>query len=86
MANNGINIGLKSYDDLFKTDEGRKTEEIKPIPLSELKGILYFEKNSFPPIFFNSVQFISWYIFPLFSCNILTLALSILSGILPFSS
>ena len=37
MANNGINIGLKSYDDLFKTDEGRKTEEIKPIPLSELK-------------------------------------------------
>lgn len=37
MANNGINIGLKSYDDLFKTDEGRKTEEIKPVPLSELK-------------------------------------------------
>ncbi len=37
MVNNGINIGLKSYDDLFKTDEGRKTEEIKPIALSELK-------------------------------------------------
>ena len=37
MANNGINIGLKSYDDLFKTDEGRKTEEIKPIKISELK-------------------------------------------------
>ncbi len=37
MANNGINIGLKSYDDLFKTDEGRKTEEVKPIKLSELK-------------------------------------------------
>ena len=34
---NGLNISLKSYDDLFKTDEGRKTEEIKPIPLSELK-------------------------------------------------
>lgn len=28
MANNGRNIGLKSYDDLFKTDVGRKTEEI----------------------------------------------------------
>ena len=37
MANNGINIGLKSYDDLFKTDEGRKTEEVKPIKLSKLK-------------------------------------------------
>ncbi|MGM9552242.1 MAG: ParB/RepB/Spo0J family partition protein [Candidatus Gastranaerophilaceae bacterium] len=37
MANNGINIGLKSYDDLFKTDEGRKTEEIIPMQLSELK-------------------------------------------------
>ena len=37
MANNGINIGLKSYDDLFKTDVGRKTEEIIPMQLSELK-------------------------------------------------
>lgn len=37
MANNGVNIGLKSYDDLFKTDEGRKTEEIVPMQLSELK-------------------------------------------------
>ena len=37
MANSGINIGLNSYDDLFKTDEGRKTEEIKPVKLSELK-------------------------------------------------
>ncbi len=37
MANNGISIGMKSYDDLFKTDEGRKTEEIKPMSLSELK-------------------------------------------------
>ena len=37
MANSVINIGLNSYDDLFKTDEGRKTEEIKPIKLSELK-------------------------------------------------
>ena len=37
MANNGRNIGLKSYDDLFKTDVGRKTEEIRPMQLSELK-------------------------------------------------
>ena len=44
MANNGINIGLKSYDDLFKTDEGRKTEEIKPIAIGELKP---FEQQPF---------------------------------------
>lgn len=37
MANNGINIGLRSYDDLFNTDDSRNTEEIKPIPLTELK-------------------------------------------------
>lgn len=37
MASNGISIGMKSYDDLFKTDEGRKIEEIKPLLLSELK-------------------------------------------------
>ncbi|WP_404815172.1 ParB/RepB/Spo0J family partition protein [Ructibacterium gallinarum] len=44
MANNGINISLNSYDDLFKTDEGRKTEEIKPISISELKP---FERQPF---------------------------------------
>ena len=37
MANNGINIGLKSYDDLFKTDAERKAEEIIPVQISELK-------------------------------------------------
>ena len=37
MASNGINIGLKSYDDLFKDDIGRRTEEIKPTQISELK-------------------------------------------------
>lgn len=37
MANREINIGLKAYDDLFKTDEGRKAEEIIPIQISELK-------------------------------------------------
>lgn len=37
VANSGIKIGLKAYDDLFKTDEGRKAEEIIPVQLSELK-------------------------------------------------
>lgn len=37
MVNNGINIGRNMLDDLFKTDEGRKTEEIKPVSTSELK-------------------------------------------------
>lgn len=32
-----INIGRSTLDDLFKSDEGRKTEEIKPIKISELK-------------------------------------------------
>ncbi len=34
---NKINIGLKTYDDLFKDDKGRKTEEIVPIDIKELK-------------------------------------------------
>jgi len=37
MAGIGINIGKNMLDDLFKNDEGRKTEEIKPIKLEELK-------------------------------------------------
>ena len=37
MASNGINISLKSYDSIFQSEEQRNTEEIKPIPLSELK-------------------------------------------------
>ena len=37
MAGTGINIGKNMLDDLFKTDEGRKIEEIKPIKLEELK-------------------------------------------------
>jgi len=32
-----INIGLKTYDDLFKDDKGRKTEEITPVDITELK-------------------------------------------------
>ena len=37
MANNGLNISLKSYDSIFQNDEQRNTEEIKPVPISELK-------------------------------------------------
>lgn len=53
MANNGINIGLKSYDDLFKTDEGRKTEEIKPIAIVELKP---FEQQPFKVLLDESMD------------------------------
>ena len=53
MANNGINIGLKSYDDLFKTDEGRKTEEIKPITIGELKP---FEQQPFKVLLDESMD------------------------------
>ena len=31
------NIGLKSYEDLFKDEKGRKTEEIVPMDIKELK-------------------------------------------------
>ena len=37
MASSGINISLKSYDSIFQNDEQRNTEEIKPVPISELK-------------------------------------------------
>ncbi|MBO4898611.1 MAG: ParB/RepB/Spo0J family partition protein [Clostridia bacterium] len=37
MANIGINIGKTTLDDLFKTDEGRKAEEIKSVKIEELK-------------------------------------------------
>ena len=53
MANNGINIGLKSYDDLFKTEEGRKTEEIKPIAIGELKP---FEQQPFKVLLDESMD------------------------------
>ena len=44
MAGVGINIGRSTLDDFFKTDEGRKTEEIKPIKHEELKP---FEEQPF---------------------------------------
>lgn len=53
MQNNAINIGLKSYDDLFKTDEGRKTEEIKPVAISELKP---FEEQPFKVLLDESMD------------------------------
>ncbi len=34
---NGLNISLKSYDSIFQSEEQRNTEEIKPVPISELK-------------------------------------------------
>ena len=34
---NGLNISLKSYDSIFQSEEQRNTEEIKPVPIFELK-------------------------------------------------
>ena len=53
MANNGINIGLKSYDDLFKSDAERNTEEIKPISITELKP---FEQQPFKVLMDDSMN------------------------------
>ncbi len=53
MANNGINIGLKSYDDLFKSDAERNTEEIKPISITELKP---FEQQPFKVLMDGSMN------------------------------
>ena len=44
MKNKKLNIALTSYDDLFKTEEERKTEEIIPVQISELKP---FEEQPF---------------------------------------
>lgn len=41
---NGLNISLKSYDSIFQSEEQRNTEEIKPVPISELKP---FTEQSF---------------------------------------
>lgn len=53
MANSGINISLNTYDDLFKTDEGRKTEEIKPVSITELKP---FEQQPFKVLLDESMD------------------------------
>lgn len=48
-----INIGLTSYDDIFKSNEERNSEEIKPIPLSELKP---FEEQPFKVLLDESMD------------------------------
>ncbi len=53
MAKNNLNIGLTSYDDIFKSDESRNSEEIKPIPLSELKP---FEEQPFKVLLDESMD------------------------------
>lgn len=53
MAKNKLNIGLTSYDDIFKSDESRNSEEIKPIPLSELKP---FEEQPFKVLLDESMD------------------------------
>ncbi len=53
MANSGINISLNTYDDLFKTDESRKTEEIKSVSITELKP---FEQQPFKVLLDESMN------------------------------
>ena len=53
MAKSNLNIGLTSYDDIFKSDDGRNSEEIKPIPLSELKP---FEEQPFKVLLDESMD------------------------------
>lgn len=53
MANSGLNINLKSYDNIFKDDEQRNTEEIKPVSISELKP---FEQQPFKVLLDESMN------------------------------
>lgn len=53
MKRHEINIGLTSYDDIFKSDEERNSEEIKSIPLSELKP---FEEQPFKVLLDESMD------------------------------
>lgn len=53
MAKSNLNIGLTSYDDIFKSDESRNNEEITPIPLSELKP---FEEQPFKVLLDESMD------------------------------
>ncbi|NDO18072.1 ParB/RepB/Spo0J family partition protein [Lachnospiraceae bacterium MD329] len=53
MAKSNLNIGLTSYDDIFKSDESRNSDEIKPIPLSELKP---FEEQPFKVLLDESMD------------------------------
>ena len=56
MASSGINISLKSYDSIFQNDEQRNSEEIKPVPISELKP---FEQQPFKVLLDESVASIT---------------------------
>lgn len=53
MANNGLNVNLKSFDDIFKDDVARSTEEIKPVPITELKP---FEQQPFKVLLDESMN------------------------------
>lgn len=53
MPKSNLNIGLTSYDDIFKSDESRNSDEIKPIPLSELKP---FEEQPFKVLLDESMD------------------------------
>jgi ParB family chromosome partitioning protein len=53
VAKSNLNIGLTSYDDIFKSDESRNSDEIKPIPLSELKP---FEEQPFKVLLDESMD------------------------------
>ena len=53
MVSNGINISLKSYDSIFQNDEQRNSEEIKPVPISELKP---FEQQPFKVLLDGSMD------------------------------
>ena len=50
---NGLNISLKSYDSIFQNDEQRNSEEIKPVPISELKP---FEQQPFKVLLDESMD------------------------------
>lgn len=53
MKRTELNIGLTSYDDIFKSDESRNTEEIKRISISDLKP---FEENPYKVRMDNSMD------------------------------
>ena len=53
MASSGINISLKSYDSILQNDEQRNSEEIKPVPISELKP---FEQQPFKVLLDESMD------------------------------
>jgi len=53
VKNPALNISLTPYDDIFKTDEERNTEEIKPVAISELKP---FESQPFKVLLDESMD------------------------------